>query len=51
MAEQCLLLRSAPNPCTAKKESFQASVECVGKNAFEECLDLDSYFYVLQSHC
>src|SRR6218665_1769629 len=27
-----LLLRSAPDPCTAKKKSFEARVECVRKN-------------------
>src|SRR6218665_3712568 len=27
------LLRSAPNPCTAKEKSFEARVECVRKNA------------------
>jgi len=27
-----LLLRSAPDPCTAKKKSFEARVECVKKN-------------------
>jgi len=27
-----LLLRSAPNPCAAKKKSFEARVECARKN-------------------
>src|SRR6218665_694331 len=27
-----LLLRSAPNPCTAKKKIFESIVECVRKN-------------------
>src|SRR6218665_139700 len=27
-----LLLRSAPDPCTAKKKSFETRVECVRKN-------------------
>ena len=31
-ASSRLLLRSTPNPCTAKKNSFQFRVECVGKN-------------------
>src|SRR6218665_1086504 len=31
-ASSRLLLRSAPDPCTAKKKSFEAGVECVRKN-------------------
>ena len=31
-ASSRLLLRSAPNPCTCKRNSFLAGVECVGKN-------------------
>src|SRR6218665_2475782 len=31
-----LLLRSAPNPSTAKKNSFEARVECVGKSPGEQ---------------
>src|SRR6218665_820944 len=30
-----LLLRSAPDPCTAKKKSFEARVKCVRKNPGE----------------
>src|SRR6218665_3174798 len=33
-----LLLRSAPDPCTAKKKSFEARVECVRKNPLEQSL-------------
>src|SRR6218665_1962168 len=33
-----LLLRSAPNPCTAKKKSFETRVECVRKNPREQSL-------------
>src|SRR6218665_2924108 len=33
-----LLLRSAPDPCTAKKKSFETRVECVRKNAGEQSL-------------
>src|SRR6218665_2449389 len=33
-----LLLRSAPDPCTAKKKSFEAGVECVRKNPGEQSL-------------
>ena len=31
-----LQLRSAPDPCTAKKKSFEARVECVRKNPGEQ---------------
>ena len=31
IASSRLLLRSAPDPCTAKKKSFEAGVECVRK--------------------
>ena len=31
-----LLLRSAPDPCMAKKNSFQARVECVRMNPVEQ---------------
>ena len=31
-ASSRLLLRSPPDPCTAKKKSFEARVECVRKN-------------------
>src|SRR6218665_3745379 len=33
-----LLLRSAPDPCTAKKKSFEARVECARKNPGEQSL-------------
>src|SRR6218665_1731331 len=33
-----LLLRSAPDPCTAKKKSFKTRVECVRKNPGEQSL-------------
>src|SRR6218665_3770700 len=33
-----LLLRSASDPCTAKKKSFETRVECVRKNAGEQSL-------------
>src|SRR6218665_1776533 len=33
-----LLLRSAPDPCMAKKKSFEARVECVRKNPGEQSL-------------
>src|SRR6218665_3164267 len=33
-----LLLRSAPDPCTAKKKSFETRVECVRKNPGEQSL-------------
>src|SRR6218665_678960 len=37
-ASSRLLLRSVPDPCTAKKNSFQARVECVGKNHGDQTL-------------
>ena len=37
-ASSRLLLRSAPDPCTAKKKSFEARVECVRKNPGEQSL-------------
>src|SRR6218665_1266155 len=37
-ASSRLLLRSAPDPCTAKKKSFKARVECVRKNPGEQSL-------------
>src|SRR6218665_4224855 len=37
-ASSRLLFRSAPEPCTAKNKSFQARVECVGKNHGEQSL-------------
>src|SRR6218665_3055517 len=39
-----LLLRSAPDPCTAKEKSFEARVECVRKNPGEQC-DKESPFH------
>src|SRR6218665_40994 len=33
-----LLLRSAPDPCTTKKKSFETIVECVRKNPGEQSL-------------
>src|SRR6218665_215518 len=33
-----LLLRSAPDHCTAKKNSFQARVECISMNSGEQSL-------------
>src|SRR6218665_1236605 len=33
-----ILLRSAPDPCTAKKKSFETRVECVRKNPGEQFL-------------
>src|SRR6218665_946501 len=33
-----LLLRSAPDLCTAKKKSFESRVECVRKNPGEQSL-------------
>src|SRR6218665_3333579 len=33
-----LLLRNAPDPCTAKKKSFETRVECVRKNPGEQSL-------------
>src|SRR6218665_2356333 len=33
-----LLLRSAPDPCTAKEKSFDARVKCVRKNPGEQSL-------------
>src|SRR6218665_3382322 len=33
-----LLLRSAPDPCTTKKKSFETRVECVRKNPGEQSL-------------
>src|SRR6218665_3162479 len=33
-----LLLRSAPDPCTTKKKSFETRVECVRKNTGEQSL-------------
>src|SRR6218665_1536951 len=33
-----LLLRSAPDPCTAKKKSFETRVGCVRKNPGEQSL-------------
>src|SRR6218665_3454696 len=33
-----LLLRSAPDPCTAKKKSFETRVECVIKNPGKQSL-------------
>src|SRR6218665_1455261 len=32
------LLRSAPDPCTAKKKSFESRVECVRKNPGKQSL-------------
>src|SRR6218665_2412733 len=37
-ASSRLLLRSAPDPCTAKKKSFGARVKCVRKNPGEQLL-------------
>jgi len=37
-ASSRLLLRSAPDPFTAKKKSFEARVECVRKNPGEQSL-------------
>src|SRR6218665_1926543 len=37
-APSMLLLRSAPDPCTAKKKSFETRVECVRKNPGEQSL-------------
>src|SRR6218665_3992435 len=37
-ASSRLLLRSAPYPCTAKKKSFEARVECVRKNPGKQSL-------------
>src|SRR6218665_3552994 len=37
-ASSRLLLRSAPDPCTAKKKSFETRVECVRKNPGEQSL-------------
>src|SRR6218665_1951640 len=37
-APSILLLRSAPDPCTAEKKSFEARVECVRKNPGEQSL-------------
>src|SRR6218665_1309382 len=33
-----LLLRSAPDPCTAKKKGFETRVECIRKNPGEQSL-------------
>src|SRR6218665_3189027 len=33
-----LLLRSAPDPCTAKEKSFEVRVKCVRKNPGEQSL-------------
>src|SRR6218665_2253706 len=33
-----LLLRSAPDPCAAKKKSFETRVECVRKNPGKQSL-------------
>src|SRR6218665_160983 len=33
-----LLLRSAPDPCTTKKKSFEAGVECMRKDTGEQSL-------------
>src|SRR6218665_3334137 len=35
-ASSRLLFRSAPDPCTAKRKSFEARVECVRKNPGEQ---------------
>jgi len=37
-ASSRLLLRSAPDPCMAKKKSFEARVGCVSKNPGEQSL-------------
>ena|SRR6218665_1966986 len=37
-ASYLLLLRSAPDPCTAKENSFEARVECVRVNLGEQSL-------------
>src|SRR6218665_3237299 len=37
-AHSRLLLRSAPDPCTAKEKSFEARVKCVRKNPGEQSL-------------
>jgi len=39
-ASSRLLLRSAPDPCTAKEKSFEARVKCVRKNPGEQSLQL-----------
>src|SRR6218665_2980756 len=40
-----LLLRSAPDPCTAKEKSFEARVECVRKNPGSNLCDKGSPFH------
>src|SRR6218665_2383181 len=40
-----LLLRSAPEPCTAKEKSFEARVECVRKNPGSNLWDKGSPFH------
>src|SRR6218665_1672729 len=37
-ASSRLLIRSAPDPCTAKKKSFEARGKCVRKNPGEQSL-------------
>ena len=39
-ASSRLLLRSAPDPCTAKKNSFEARVECVTNNPGDQSIHL-----------
>src|SRR6218665_232095 len=40
-----LLLRSAPDPCTAKEKSFEARVKCVRKNLGSNLCDKGSPFH------
>src|SRR6218665_1226999 len=40
-----LLLRSAPDPCTTKKKSFETRVECVRKNPGGNLCDNGSPFH------
>src|SRR6218665_3596939 len=44
-APSMLLLRSAPDPCTAKDKSFEARVKCVRKNPGEQSLRKESPFH------
>src|SRR6218665_301274 len=54
-ASSRLLLRSATDPCTVKKMSFEAGVECVRKNTFCPyhfvCIPFCPYHFVCTPFC
>src|SRR6218665_2024085 len=48
-----LLFRSAPDPCAAKKNSFHARVECVGKKVkySRGAIANESPFHTVELYC